>query len=174
MLTNSLQHPGAPLTNFNVGGGGSDGSSYFIPQKITTSEFVCPKKNHYFFLVYPKRPLVLFSQPKKIPLFFFATQNNPGVFHRPKKITFGKISDPKKSSGFPPSPPVIKICEWSPWAPARCATVKTRIKVEGRVVRVIVHPPTTCFARLAPNEECEESRKRSFRCICFLKRQYFK
>ena len=49
--------PGAPLTNFNDRGG-SDRGSYFIPKKITTSEFVYPKKsqlqnlssqkNHYF------------------------------------------------------------------------------------------------------------------------------
>ena len=38
--------PGAPLKNFNDGGG-SDRGSYFTPKKITTSEFVYPK-NHYF------------------------------------------------------------------------------------------------------------------------------
>ena len=36
--------PGAPLTNFNEGEGGSDRGSYFIPKKIATSEFVYPKK----------------------------------------------------------------------------------------------------------------------------------
>ena len=91
-------------------GGGSDRGSYFIPKKITTSKFVYPKKSLLFFAC-PKYPLVLFSQPKKIPLFFFATQKNPGVFHRPKTITFAKISDPKNHS----DPPVINICEWVPW-----------------------------------------------------------
>ena len=36
--------PGAPLINFNDGGGGSDRGLYFIPKNITTSEFVYPKK----------------------------------------------------------------------------------------------------------------------------------
>ena len=67
--------PGAPLTNFNDGEGGSDSGSHFIHQKITTSEFVYPKKS-LLFLAYPKNTLVLFSQPKKIPLFFFATEKN--------------------------------------------------------------------------------------------------
>ena len=43
-----------------------------------------------------ENPLYLFSQPQKIPLFFFATQKNPGVFHRPKNITFGQNFRPKK------------------------------------------------------------------------------
>ena len=40
--------PRGPLTNFNkLGGGGgqSDWGSYFIPKKVTTSEFVYPKKS---------------------------------------------------------------------------------------------------------------------------------
>ena len=65
--------PGDPLTNFNDGGGGvSDRGSYFIPKKITTSEFVYPKKS-LLFLAYPKNSLSPFSEfrnPKKIPLFF--------------------------------------------------------------------------------------------------------
>ena len=41
--------PGTPLTNFNDGGWGGGGGrvnrgSYFLPQKIATSEFVYPKK----------------------------------------------------------------------------------------------------------------------------------
>ena len=48
--------PGAPLTNFNDGGvGGSDRGSYFIPKKITTSEFVY-QKNPYFFNIHKKIP----------------------------------------------------------------------------------------------------------------------
>ena len=166
MLTNSLQHPGAPLTNFNVGGGGPTEVHILYPKKSQVQNLSTQKKSLLFFSI-PKKALSPFFTTKKIPLFFFAAQNNPGVFRRPKKKSLlAKFQTPKNHPD-PPPPPVIKICEWSPWAPARCATVKTRIKVEGRVVRVIVHPPTRC-------EECEESRKRSFRCICFLKRRYFK
>ena len=84
--------------------GRSDRGSYFIPQKITTSEFV-----------YPKKSLSPLSQPQKTPLFFFATKKNPGVFHRPKNITFGQNFRPKKITRTPPPPPVIRICEWSLW-----------------------------------------------------------
>ena len=55
--------PGAPLTYFNDGGGGEGGSdrgSYFIPQKIPTSEFVYPKKS-LLFLTYPKKSLSVFA-----------------------------------------------------------------------------------------------------------------
>ena len=70
--------PGAPLTNFNDEGGmgGSDRGSYFIPQNITTSE-----------LVYPKKSLLFLAYPKKSLSPCFATQKNPSVFFR----------DPKKS-----------------------------------------------------------------------------
>ena len=50
--------PGAPLTYFNDGG--SDRGSYFIPQKIPTSEFVYPKKS-LLFLAYPKKSLSVFA-----------------------------------------------------------------------------------------------------------------
>ena len=90
------------------GGGGSDRGSYFLPQKITTSEFVSPKKS-LLFVTYPKNLLVLFSQPKKIPPFFFATQKNPGVFYRPKKITFGQNFRPKKITGAPGIQP-LSLC----------------------------------------------------------------
>ena len=53
------QCPGAPLTNFNDGGGGegmSGRGSYFYTQKITTSGFVFPKKS-----------LLFVSIPQKIP-----------------------------------------------------------------------------------------------------------
>ena len=51
-----VDNPRGPLTNFNDGGGGggSDRSSYFLPKKITTSEFVYPKKS-LLFLAYPKK-----------------------------------------------------------------------------------------------------------------------
>ena len=41
-------------------------------------------------------------------MIFFATQENPGVFHRPKKITFGQNFKPKEIT----HPPIIKICDW--------------------------------------------------------------
>ena len=92
------------------GGGGSDRGSYFKPQKITTSEFV-----------YPKKSLVFLAYPKNIPLFFFATKKNPGIFHRPKKIILGQNFGPQKITRTPPSqrfrpsrfsrkPPVFRDC----------------------------------------------------------------
>ena len=96
--------PRGPTHKFYDGGGGGGGGrgSYFIPKKITTSDFVYPKKS-LLFLAHPKNPLVLFSQPQKFPLFFyFATQKNLGVFHRPQKITFGQNFRPKKITRTPP------------------------------------------------------------------------
>ena len=81
-----------------------DRGSYFIPQKITTSEFVYPKKS-LLYLAYPKNSLSpFFARPPKNPsvFFFFATQKNSGVFHRPKKITFGQNFRPKKVTRTPP------------------------------------------------------------------------
>ena len=49
----------------------------------------------------------------KNPSVVFATQKNPGVFHRPKKIPFGQNVRPQKN---PSDPPIIEICEWGPWA----------------------------------------------------------
>ena len=93
--------PRAPLTNFNDGGGGgSDRGSYFIPKKITTSEFVYPKKSQLFF-ANPKNSLYFSLRPKTFPASFID----------PKKSLWAKISDPRKSLG----PPVIKICEGGPW-----------------------------------------------------------
>ena len=94
--------PEAPLTSFNDrGGGGGDRGSYFIPQKITTSEFVYQKKSLLFYHT-QKNPLVPFLQPKKIPLFVFATQKNPGVFHRPKRNHFWpKFQTQKNHSDLP-------------------------------------------------------------------------
>ena len=65
--------------------------SYFIPKKITTSDFVYPKKS-LLFLAYPKKSL----------RSFFATQENPGVFHRPQKITLGQNFRPQKITRTPP------------------------------------------------------------------------
>ena len=40
---------------------------------------------------------------QKNPCVVFATQKNPGVFHRPKKIPFGQNVRPKKILRTPPS-----------------------------------------------------------------------
>ena len=50
--------------------------------------------------------------PQKIPVLFSRPQKIPASFIDPKKSLLAKMSDPKKSFG----PPVIKICEWGPWA----------------------------------------------------------
>ena len=57
-------------------GRGADRDSYFIPKKITTSEFVYPKKS-LLFLAYPKKSLSPFFHNTKKSLCFF--------FLRPKK-----------------------------------------------------------------------------------------
>ena len=113
--------PGALFTKFNDGErgeGGSDRGSYFIPKKITTSEFVYPKKS-LFFSIPPKFPYVLFSKPKKIPLCFSRPKKVPASFIDPKKSLLAEISDPKKSLGQSDSP-VIKICRWGPWGHFCC------------------------------------------------------
>ena len=86
-----VMSPGAPLMNFNDGE--VQQRFIFYTQKITTSEFV-----------YPKKTLLFSAYPRKSLDPFFATQKNPGVFHRVKKIT---------------PPPIIKICEWGPWGNER-------------------------------------------------------
>ena len=96
--------PGGPLTNF------SNRGSYFIPKKITTSEFAYPKKS-LLFLAYPKKSLSPFFATQKNPCYFFSLpKKNPGVFHRPKKITFGQNFRPKKITLTPP--PSLKINMW--------------------------------------------------------------
>ena len=105
--------PGPPLTNFNdKGGGGSERGLYFIPKEITTSEFVCQLKSLLFFSIPQKIPWSFFHNPKK-SLCFFATQKNPGVFHRPKKSLLAKISDSIKSFD-PPPPPSLKCVSGAP------------------------------------------------------------
>ena len=94
----------APLTNFNDGGG-SDRGSYFIPKKITTSEFVYPKKITTFSNIPKKIPWSLFRNPKNSLFYLSQPQKITGrVFHRPKKITFGQNFRPpslKYVSGAP-------------------------------------------------------------------------
>ena len=61
VTSGSANIPGAPLTNFNggdggTGGGGSDRGSYFYTPK-----------NHTFRICLPKKITTFFSIPKKIP-----------------------------------------------------------------------------------------------------------
>ena len=62
----------------------------FKPFTVIYNFRIVYQKNHYFF-----------SQPKKIPLSFFTNQRNPGIFHRPKKITLGQNFRPKKITWTP-------------------------------------------------------------------------
>ena len=71
--------------------------SYFIPKKITTSKFVCPRKS-LLFLAYPKKSLSpFFTNPKNL-LFFF---------HNPKISLCGQNFRPRKTLG-PPTPLSLK------------------------------------------------------------------
>ena len=91
--------------------GGSDRGSYIIPKKITTSEFVYPKKS-LLFLAYPKNVLSPYFATPKNPSFF-RDPKNPGVFHRPKKSLLAKILNPKNSLG-PLPPPSLKYVGGAP------------------------------------------------------------
>ena len=95
--------PGAPLTNFNDRGvrqGGPTEVHILYPKKSQLQN-LSTQKNHYFLKHTQKNPLVLFSQPKKIPLFFFATQKNHGIFYRPKKSLLPKFQTQKNHSDLP-------------------------------------------------------------------------
>ena len=110
------QGPHSQIFMMGGGGGGTNRGSYFLPKKITTSEFVYPKKS-LLFLTYPKKSLSSFFATQKNPSVFFATQKNPGVFHRPKKITFGQNQNfrPKNITRTPPPlPPSLKYVSGAP------------------------------------------------------------
>ena len=95
------QYPGDPLTY----DGGIGLRFIFYTQKNHNFRICLPKKNHYFFLIYPKKSLSsFFHNPNKSLCFFSRPKNIPASFINPKKITLGKISDPKKSLGPPPPP----------------------------------------------------------------------
>ena len=68
--------PGAPLTYFNDGGV----VSYFIPQKITTSEFVYPKKSLLFLVpsTTGSRPFAVTALWKKV-LIIIETRHRLGL-----------------------------------------------------------------------------------------------
>ena len=127
--------PGAPLTNFNDGGGGgreggSGQGSYFIPKKVTTSQFVYPQTSLLFLAITPKNPLVLFLATQKIPqsVFFFTTQKNSSTFHRTKKITFGHNFRLKKITWtLPPHlPPSLKYVSGAPGSLAHSCEIAKR------------------------------------------------
>ena len=101
MRISVFQGPHSQILMIGGEGGGSDRGSYFIPKESQLQNLSTQKKS-LLFLAYPKKSL-----------FFFMTQNNPIVFHRPQKRTFGQNLRPQKS--LEPPPPVIKICEWGPW-----------------------------------------------------------
>ena len=97
--------------------GVSDRGSYFIPQKITISEFVYPKKS-LLYLAYPKNSLSpFFARPPKNPSVFFF--RDPKKFRRlsqtqkdhfwPKFQTQKSHSDPP-----PPPPPSLKYVSGAP------------------------------------------------------------
>ena len=65
---------------------------------------------------------------QKNPCVVFATQKNPGVFHRPKKIPSGKKCQPQKN---PSDPPIIKICEWGPWGPPLQEKPPVNLQIQG-------------------------------------------
>ena len=110
-------HTQGPHSHILMAEGGGGGRQRFI---------FYAQKDHNFRICLPQKITTLFSIPKKSLIPFFATQKIPsGFFSRPKQIPasfidpkrslWAKISDPKNHS----YPPVIKICEWSPWAYTR-------------------------------------------------------
>ena len=91
-----------------TGGGGVRQRFIFYTQKNHNFRMCLPKKVTTFFSIPPKVPLSFFRNPK-ICLCFCCDPKNPGLFHRPKKSLWAKIS-----GRIPLGPPVIKICEWGP------------------------------------------------------------
>ena len=61
-----------------------------------------------------------YNTPKN-PCVVFATQKNPGVFHRPPKNPFWPKCQTQKNYS---DPPVIKICEWGPWGKIKQLTME--------------------------------------------------
>ena len=139
-------HPQGPHSQILMTGGGDRGS-YFVPKKITTSEFV-----------YPKKSLLLFAYPKKSLSPFFATPENlsvllrpkniPVSFHRPQKITLDQNFRPQKitRTPFPPSlkyvsgasgPPSLPRDIWGNWL------ALTGVKTEK-----MPHPMGTLFVNI--------------------------
>ena len=106
--------PGIPLINFNDGGEGSDRGLYFIPKKITTSEFVNPKKSLLFLAYPPWNPLVLFPQPKNISLF--CDPKNSWRISWTQKNHFGPKFQTQKITRTPPPPPSLKYVSGAPWS----------------------------------------------------------
>ena len=89
--------PGAPLTNFNDGGGGGvrQGFIFYTQKKITTSEFV-----------YPKKSLLFLSYPKKSQRLLWTQKNHFWPKCQTQKNHFGPTP--------PPPPPSLKYVSGSP------------------------------------------------------------
>ena len=94
------------------GGGGSDRGSFFIAIKITTSEFVYPKKSLLFYNT-PKNPLILFWQPKKSLCFLFRNPKKSRRIPKAQKNHFGPKFQTQKITRTPS--PIIKIKSGPPW-----------------------------------------------------------
>ena len=93
------QGPHSQIFMMGGGGGGSDRGSYFLPKKITTSEFAYPKKS-LLFVTYPKKSLSsFFATQKKVLPFFCDPKKIPASFIDPKNSPLAKISGLKKSLG---------------------------------------------------------------------------
>ena len=71
---------------------------------------------------------------QKNPCVVFATQKNPGVFQRPKKIPFGQNVRPKKILRTPPS---LKYVSGAPGSESQCLWLE---KVWGRVQYIVYAP----------------------------------
>ena len=96
--------PGTPLTYLNdEEGGGVRQRFIFYTQKDLNFRICLPQKITTLFSIPKKIPYSFFRNPKESLCFFFATQKNPGIFHRPKKITFGQHFRPQKITRNPPS-----------------------------------------------------------------------
>ena len=83
-------------------GGGPTEVHILYPKKITTSEFVYPKKS-LLFLAYPKKSLSPFFVTQKISASLIDPKNHFWPKFQTQKIT------------LTPPPPIIKTCEWGPW-----------------------------------------------------------
>ena len=95
----------APLTNFNDRGGGGGPTEVHIlyPKKITTSEFVYPKKS-LLFLAYPKKSLSPFFVTQKISASLVDPKNHFWPKFQTQKIT------------LTPPPPSLKHVSGAPGA----------------------------------------------------------
>ena len=102
--------PGAPLTNFNNGGGGGVWQRFkFYTQKKSQLQNLSTQKNQVLlFLAYPKKSRSPFFTTHK-NLFFSRPQKILASFYLDPKIHFwSKFQTPKNHSTPLPPPTVIK------------------------------------------------------------------